>query len=58
MLTGVAEYLVGQVIKYSIVLGLPELGMQGIYEFSVMDIPVTVAVDACGESAHKAGVQI
>jgi fumarate hydratase class I len=29
--------------------------MEAIYEFEVKDMPVTVAVDATGESVHKTG---
>jgi fumarate hydratase class I len=29
--------------------------MEAIYEFEVKDMPVTVAVDASGESVHKTG---
>ena len=29
--------------------------MEAIYEFEVKDMPVTVAVDAGGESVHKTG---
>ncbi len=33
-------------------MAFPELGMEAIYEFEVEDMPVTVAVDSTGESAH------
>jgi fumarate hydratase, class I len=29
--------------------------MEAIYEFTVQDMPVTVAVDAGGESVHNTG---
>jgi fumarate hydratase class I len=29
--------------------------MEAIYEFTVKDMPVTVAVDARGESVHETG---
>jgi fumarate hydratase class I len=32
-----------------------DLGMEAIREFEVEDMPVTVAVDAAGESVHKTG---
>ena len=32
-----------------------DLGMETIYEFDVVDMPVTVAVDAGGTSAHITG---
>ncbi|MCB2028285.1 MAG: fumarate hydratase C-terminal domain-containing protein, partial [Rhodoferax sp.] len=35
-----------------------DLGMEAIYEFDVVDMPVTVAVDAGGTSAHITGPQI
>ncbi len=34
---------------------LKDMGMEAIYEFEVKDIPVTVAVDATGESVHHSG---
>ena len=35
--------------------GVTDLGMEAIYEFDVVDMPVTVAVDSSGESVHKTG---
>jgi fumarate hydratase class I len=32
--------------------------MEAIYEFEVEDMPVTVAVDSSGESAHVTGPKI
>ncbi|WP_372864520.1 fumarate hydratase [Spongiibacter sp.] len=58
MATGGAAYLVAQAIKKSEVVAFPELGMEAIYEFTVEDMPVTVAVDTQGESVHKTGPQI
>jgi fumarate hydratase class I len=55
MAVGGAAYLVSQAIKGARVLGFPELGMEAIYEFDVEDMPVTVAVDANGESVHRSG---
>ncbi|MDK4696898.1 fumarate hydratase [Kingella negevensis] len=52
MATGGAAYLVAKAIKASKVLAFPELGMEAIYEFEVKDMPVTVAVDANGQSVH------
>jgi fumarate hydratase class I len=37
------------------VVGFEDLGMEAIYEFDVVDMPVTVAVDAGGTSAHITG---
>ena len=55
MAVGGAAYLVSQAIKGAKVLGFPDLGMEAIYEFEVEDMPVTVAVDANGESVHRTG---
>ena len=53
MAVGGAAYLVARAIKASRVVGFEDLGMEAIYEFTVEDMPVTVAVDATGESVHK-----
>jgi fumarate hydratase, class I len=53
MAVGGAAYLVSRAIKASTVVGFEDLGMEAIYEFTVKDMPVTVAVDASGESVHK-----
>jgi len=55
---GGAAYLVSQAIKKSEVVGFPELGMEAIYEFDVVDMPVTVAVDSTGASVHQIGPKI
>ena len=55
MAVGGAAFLVAQAIKSSQVLAFPEMGMEAIYEFTVKDMPVTVAVDVSGESVHKTG---
>jgi fumarate hydratase class I len=34
-------------------VAFPELGMEAIYEFDVVDMPVSVAVDAKGSSVHQ-----
>jgi fumarate hydratase class I len=52
---GGAAYLVSKAIKSARVLGFPELGMEAIYEFDVVDMPVTVAVDSTGDSVHESG---
>jgi len=52
---GGAAYLVSKAIRKAQVVAFPELGMEAIYEFEVADMPVTVAVDASGESVHEAG---
>ncbi len=58
MAVGGAAYLVAQAIKHAEVVAFPELGMEAIYEFDVVDMPVTVAVDSKGESVHTTGPQI
>ncbi|NKB38657.1 MAG: fumarate hydratase [Gammaproteobacteria bacterium] len=55
MAVGGAAYLVSKAITESKVLAFPELGMEAIHEFSVKDMPVTVAVDAEGTSVHESG---
>jgi fumarate hydratase class I len=53
--TGGAAYLVSKAVRSARVLAYPELGMEAVYEFEVKDMPVTVAVDSCGESVHQTG---
>ena len=55
MAVGGAAYLVSKAIKAARVVGFADLGMEAIYEFEVKDMPVTVAVDAAGESVHQTG---
>ena len=55
MAVGGAAYLVSKAIKHAKVVGFEDLGMEAIYEFDVVDMPVTVAVDAGGTSAHITG---
>lgn len=55
MAVGGAAYLVSKAIKAARVLAFEDLGMEAIYEFTVQDMPVTVAVDSTGESVHKTG---
>ncbi len=52
---GGAAYLVSKAIKHSKLLAFEDLGMEAIYEFEVVDMPVTVAVDAQGTSVHTTG---
>lgn len=52
MATGGAAYLVARAIKEAKVVGFEDLGMEAIYEFTVEDMPVTVAVDARGNNVH------
>ncbi|RYF75176.1 MAG: fumarate hydratase, partial [Comamonadaceae bacterium] len=55
MAVGGAAYLVSKAIRTAKVVGFADLGMEAIYEFDVVDMPVTVAVDAGGTSAHITG---
>ncbi|MFG6441447.1 fumarate hydratase [Roseateles sp. LKC17W] len=55
MAVGGSAYLVSKAIKGAQVVGFADLGMEAIYEFDVVDMPVTVAVDATGTSAHITG---
>jgi fumarate hydratase, class I len=55
MAVGGAAYLVSKAIKKSRVLAFEDLGMEAIYEFDVVDMPVTVAVSANGDAVHKTG---
>jgi fumarate hydratase class I len=55
MAVGGAAYLVSKAIKAAKVVAFEDLGMEAIYEFTVQDMPVTVAVDATGESVHRTG---
>ncbi len=58
MAVGGAAYLVSKAIKKSRVIAFEDLGMEAIYEFDVVDMPVTVAVSATGESVHKTGPKL
>jgi fumarate hydratase class I len=53
--TGGAAYLVSKAIRAARVVAFPEMGMEAVYEFDVEDMPVTVAVDAHGNSIHESG---
>jgi fumarate hydratase class I len=55
MAVGGAAYLVSKAIRSSRVVAFADLGMEAIYEFTVKDMPVTVAVDATGTSVHHTG---
>ncbi|RBP51544.1 fumarate hydratase [Arenicella xantha] len=55
MAVGGAAYLVSKAITESKVVAFEELGMEAIHEFTVKDMPVTVAVDTRGESVHTTG---
>ena len=55
MAVGGAAYLVSKAIRHANVVGFADLGMEAIYEFDVIDMPVTVAVDSNGVSVHDTG---
>jgi fumarate hydratase, class I len=55
MAVGGAAYLVSKAIISSRRLAFDDLSMEGIYEFEVKDMPVTVAVDSKGTSVHQTG---
>ncbi|HEY1124210.1 MAG TPA: fumarate hydratase C-terminal domain-containing protein, partial [Sphingobium sp.] len=52
MAVGGAAYLVARAIKKAEVIAFADLGMEAIYEFTVEDMPVTVAVDSEGNNVH------
>jgi fumarate hydratase class I len=52
MAVGGAAYLVSRAIKQAKVVAFEDLGMEAIYEFTVEDMPVTVAVDSQGNNVH------
>ena len=53
MAVGGAALLVSRAIRESRVVGFEDLGMEAIYEFTVADMPVTVAVDSEGNNVHQ-----
>lgn len=55
MAVGGAAYLVSKAITESRVVAFEDLGMEAIHEFTVRDMPVTVAVDSAGTSVHQTG---
>jgi fumarate hydratase class I len=58
MAVGGAAYLVSKAIKKARVVAFEDLGMEAIYEFDVVDMPVTVAVDSTGANAPETGPAI
>ncbi|MEP9376400.1 fumarate hydratase [Aquabacter sp. CN5-332] len=52
---GGAAYLVSKAVRAARVVAFADLGMEAIHEFEVEDMPVTVAVDATGQSIHTLG---
>lgn len=57
MAVGGAAYLVARAIREAKVVGFEDLGMEAIYEFTVEDMPVTVAVDSEGNNVHTLAPQ-
>ncbi|HVT37882.1 MAG TPA: fumarate hydratase [Gemmatimonadaceae bacterium] len=55
MSVGGAAYLVSKAIRASRCVAFEDLGMEAIYEFTVDEMPVTVAVDAAGVNMHETG---
>jgi fumarate hydratase, class I len=55
---GGAAYLVSKAIRSARIVAFADLGMEAIHEFTVQDMPVTVAVDATGRSIHLMGPQL
>ena len=55
MAVGGAAFLVSKAIRKARMVAFDDLGMEAIREFEVEDMPVTVAVDANGESVHQTG---
>ena len=55
MAVGGAAFLVSKAIRDARMVAFEDLGMEAIREFEVQDMPVTVAVDASGESVHQTG---
>ncbi len=54
---GGAAFLVSKAIRAARVVAFEDLGMEAVYEFEVVDMPVTVAVDSEGNSVHSVGPQ-
>ena len=55
MAVGGAAYLVSKAIRGSRCIAFGDMGMEAIYEFTVEDMPVTVAVDSAGNNVHETG---
>ena len=53
MAVGGAAYLDARAIREAKVVAFEDLGMEAIYEFTVEDMPVTVAVDSEGNNVHQ-----
>ncbi len=55
---GGAAYLVSKAIRKARKVAYQDLGMEAIHEFTIEDMPVTVAVDSQGESIHNTAPKI
>lgn len=55
---GGAAYLVSKTIKAARVVAFDDLKMKAIYEFDVVDMPVTVAMDVQGRAIHDTGTAL
>ncbi len=53
MAVGGAAYLISKAVLSARVVAFEDLGMEAIYEFTVHNMPVVVAVDSNGRSVHK-----
>lgn len=58
MAVGGAAYLVSKAIRKARIVAFEDLGMEAIHEFTVEEMPVTVAVDTNGTSVHQTGPAI
>jgi len=58
MAVGGAAYLVSKAIRKARIVAFEDLGMEAIHEFTVEEMPVTVAVDVNGTSVHQTGPEI
>ena len=58
MAVGGAAYLVSKAIRKARIVAFEDLGMEAIHEFTVEEMPVTVAVDVSGTSVHQTGPAI
>ena len=55
MAVGGAAYLVSKAIRKAEVVAFADLGMEAMHQFTVEEMPVTVAVDVRGTSVHRTG---
>ncbi|MBL4571720.1 MAG: fumarate hydratase C-terminal domain-containing protein [Gammaproteobacteria bacterium] len=57
-LAGLYGYLVSKAIRKARIVAFEDLGMEAIHEFTVEEMPITVAVDVDGTSVHQTGPAI